>query len=81
MFEVGYFPPGGGKNLPLFCFLENYPHISAWKKLPLTFFVHPRRRKNMVGVLFSSFAVKNEDNIRHRRGEACRTSIRMMHGD
>ena len=31
MFEVGYFPPGGGKNLPLFCFLENYPTFPPGK--------------------------------------------------
>ena len=61
-------PAPGGKKPTAFCFLEKLPQISCPEKLPLTiFFVYPRRRMNRIGVLFSSFAVKDEDNIRHRR--------------
>ena len=31
MFEVGYFPPGGGKNLPLFASWKTTPHFRLEK--------------------------------------------------
>jgi hypothetical protein len=69
------------KNLPLFASWKNYRKFPARKKPTAhNFFVHPRRRKNRIGVLFSSFAVKDE-NLYGIDEIACRTSIRMMHGE
>ena len=69
MFRGRIIPAPGGKKPTAFCYRKFPPGKTYRSKI----LVNPRRRMNRIGVLFSSFVVKDEHNIGIDE-IACRTS-------